>query len=109
MTSKLYYERPYDKTFEAQILSQTDVEGKNHVVLDQTLFYPSGGGQPCDLGTLNGVVVEDVFEEKGVIVHVLAQKLAGDTAHGELDWKRRYALMQQHLGQHMLSAVFVRD
>ena len=109
MTSKLYYERPYDKTFEAQILSQTDVEGKNHVVLDQTLFYPSGGGQPCDLGTINGVAIEDVFEEKGVIVHVLAQKLTGEAAHGKLDWRRRYALMQQHLGQHMLSAVFVRD
>lgn len=109
MAAKLYYDRLYDKAFDAKILSQTDVDGKNHVVLDQTLFYPSGGGQPCDLGTLNGVVVEDVFEEKGVIVHVLAQKLAGDTAHGELDWKRRYMLMQQHLGQHMLSAVFVRD
>ena len=74
MTAKLYYDRLYDKAFDAKILSQTDVEGKNHVVLDQTLFYPSGGGQPCDLGTINGVAVEDVFEEKGVIVHVLAQK-----------------------------------
>ncbi len=103
MTRKLYYEELYSREFDAQVLSQSEHEGKFHVVLDQTLFYPSGGGQPCDLGTLDGVEVLEVMESGHEIVHVLAGELAGERVHGVLDWDRRFELMQQHLGEHLLA------
>ena len=74
--------------------------------MEETLFYPTGGGQPHDLGTINGVPVIDVFEEDGKVVHVLPQPLQGDRAFCVLDWERRLDHMQQHSGQHLLSAVF---
>ena len=103
MTRKLYYEELYSREFDAQVLSQSEHEGKFHVVLDQTLFYPSGGGQPCDLGTLDGVEVLEVMESGHEIVHVLAGELASESVHGVLDWDRRFELMQQHLGEHLLA------
>lgn len=109
MTRKLYYERPYQREFEAFVLRQEKRDGKYHVVLDQTVFYPHGGGQPCDLGTLNGIPVEDVYGQGEEIVHVIAKPLPEGMVHGEIDWNRRFELMQQHLGQHILSAVLVRD
>ncbi len=109
MTKKLYYDALYQRYFDAAILSQEERQGKIWVLLNQTLFYPGGGGQPCDLGTLNDIAVEDVFEMDGNIYHVLNQKLQDEGVHGRIDWDRRFELMQQHLGQHILSAVFVRD
>ena len=70
MTTKLYYEDLYAREFDAEIISQFEHDGKFHVVLNQTLFYPSGGGQPCDLGTLDGIDVLDVHEQGHEIVHV---------------------------------------
>lgn len=111
MTQKLYYDDSglYQREFDAAVQRQTMQNGKAHVVLDRTLFYPGGGGQPCDLGTLDGSPVEAVYEHEGEIVHVLGGPLPRDAVHGEIDWPRRFELMQQHLGQHILSAVFLRD
>ncbi|MBQ7220966.1 MAG: hypothetical protein IJS28_08310 [Synergistaceae bacterium] len=103
MTAKLYYDDLYAQEFDAEIISQTEQDGKFHVVLNQTLFYPSGGGQPCDLGKLGGVEVVDVHEQGQEIVHVLKSKLTDKHVHGVIDWARRFELMQQHLGEHLLA------
>lgn len=103
MTERLYYHDPYLTEFTARVVRRTD----RGVVLDRTAFYPTGGGQPCDLGTLNGVPVTDVFEEGDDVVHVLAGPLEGDV-RGAVDAERRRDHMQQHHGQHLLSEAFVR-
>ena len=103
MTAKLYYEDLYDREFDAEVLSQEEHDGKYHVILNRTLFYPSGGGQPCDLGSIDGIDVLDVHEEGKDIVHVLASRLEGVNVHGILDWERRFELMQQHFGEHLLA------
>ncbi|MEE3362456.1 MAG: DHHA1 domain-containing protein [Anaerovoracaceae bacterium] len=109
MTVRAYYDDLYQTSFDAEIISQEEHDGKIAAMLDRTLFYPGGGGQPCDLGTLGGLEVESVYEEDGNIYHVIPGKLPEGTVRGEIDWDRRFELMQQHLGQHILSAVFVRD
>ena len=77
-----------------------------HVVLDRTAFYPEGGGQPGDQGTLDGVAVTDVHTVDGEIVHYLEKPLAvGATVTGVLDYDRRFALMQQHSGEHIVSGL----
>lgn len=109
MSRKLYYEDAYLKTFTAAVLERgVEENGTPFVVLDQTAFYPVGGGQPCDLGMINGVQVVDVEEVNDRILHRLAAPLAegDDPVTAELDWARRNDLMQQHTGQHILSAAF---
>ena len=103
MTERLYYLDPYLKEFTARVVKSTD----RGVVLDRTAFFPTGGGQPCDLGTLNGVDVTDVFEEGDVVVHAVAAPIEGDV-RGVIDWDRRRDHMQQHHGQHLLSEAFVQ-
>ena len=103
MTRKLYYEDLYAREFDAEILSLTEYDGKFHVVLNQTLFYPGGGGQPCDLGTIDGIDVLEVLESGHEIVHVLKSKPEQTNIHGIIDWARRFELMQQHLGEHLLA------
>src|SRR5438093_6933188 len=106
MTEKLFWRDPYQRQFTAVILEQFPIADGHVVVLDQTCFYATSGGQPNDLGTLNGVVVRDVCEEKDRILHIVSQALAGDRAEGVIDWSRRFDHMQQHSGQHILSAAF---
>ncbi|WP_047152775.1 serine-tRNA(Ala) deacylase AlaX [Aneurinibacillus tyrosinisolvens] len=109
MKDKLYYEDPYKKEFTASILRQgTERDGTPFVVLTQTAFYPTGGGQPCDLGTLSGIDVIDVEEIEGEIRHRLRGALPEDKSEiaGKIDWQRRFDHMQQHTGQHILSAAF---
>lgn len=89
-----------------KILSQHMEGDRNLVVLAETIFYPTGGGQPHDLGSINGVPLIDVFEEDEVIFHVLEAPIQGEKAFCVLDWDRRLDHMQQHSGQHLLSAVF---
>ena len=109
LTERLFDQDPYLRHFEARIIQHTEKEGSPAVALDRTCFYPNAGGQPCDLGTLSGVPVTDVFEEGEAIVHVLARPLSsGETVSGEIDWQRRFDHMQQHSGQHILSQVFLR-
>ncbi len=103
MTERLFYLDPYLKEFTATVVRATP----RGVVLDRTAFYPTGGGQPCDLGTLGGQEVTDVVEEGGEILHVVAAPLEGEV-RGVIDWERRHDHMQQHHGQHLLSEAFVR-
>ena len=103
MTEKIYYDDLYAREFDAEVVSLSEHEGKYYLVLDRTLFYPSGGGQPCDLGTIDGIEVLDVHEEGREIVHVLSAKPEGSHVHGILDWERRFEFMQQHLGEHLLA------
>ena len=110
MTERLYYTEPYRKTFDATVVTVESVDGRSHVTLDQTAFYPTSGGQPFDTGTLGGAAVSDVIDrDDGTIAHVVGGSLkAGDVVTGEIDWARRFDHMQQHTGQHVLSAAFDR-
>jgi len=103
MTDRLYYTDAYCARFEARVVDRTD-EGRR-IYLDRSAFYPTSGGQPHDLGTLGGVAVTDVVDEEERVAHVLAAPLAADVVEGVVDWGRRWDLMQQHTGQHLLSAV----
>lgn len=110
MTKRLYYPDSAVREFEARVVGVQRGEGNRiQVVLDQTAFYPTSGGQPHDLGTLDDIAVVDVFgDEQGDIVHVLERAPAGERVQGRVDWPRRFDHMQQHTGQHLLSAAFVR-
>lgn len=108
MENKLYYQDAYIKSFTAELIRQgADESGRNYAVLTQTAFYPTGGGQPFDTGILNGVEVVDVEEIDGEIRHYIKELLEeGMPIEGEIDWGRRFDHMQQHAGQHILSAAF---
>ncbi|MCS7038863.1 MAG: alanyl-tRNA editing protein [Anaerolineae bacterium] len=105
-TRKLYWADPLRRRFTARVLWRQEGE-RPAVVLNRTLFYPTGGGQPHDTGRLGGANVLGVEETDGVIVHYLDRLPAGDEVDGELDWPRRWDHMQQHSGQHLLSAAFL--
>ena len=105
-TRKLYYEDVYQKEFTAEVLECRETDRGYEVVLDQTAFYPEGGGQPCDLGTLNGISVVDVQEKGSEIVHYTEKPLeTGSKVTGKIDWARRFDLMQQHSGEHIVSGL----
>jgi alanyl-tRNA synthetase len=108
MEQKLYYQDPYLTSFSAELIKQTkDDHDRLYAVLSKTAFYPTGGGQPSDTGTLNGVQVTEVEEADGEIRHYITQPLEETTAiEGAIDWQRRFDHMQQHSGQHILSAAF---
>ena len=112
--TRLYYEDPLRLSFDAAVVSCDIADGSMHVRLDATAFYPTSGGQPHDLGTLGGVTVTDVIDDEatGEVVHVVAGMAApfvvGAIVHGEIDRTRRIDHMQQHTGQHVLSAAFDR-
>ena len=105
-TRKLYYEDPMMKEFTAQVVSCEETEKGFAVTLDATAFYPEGGGQACDLGMLNSVNVLDVREKGENIVHLCDAALPiGQTVTGKIDWARRFDLMQQHTGEHIISGI----
>jgi alanyl-tRNA synthetase len=104
MTERLYYTDSYLHQFQARIIEISD-DGRK-VYLDRTAFYPSSGGQPFDVGTLGGVTVVDVVDEDDCVAHVVENPLALGDVTGEVDWTRRFDHMQQHTGQHLISAVF---
>ena len=110
MTQRIYYAEPYRRSFDATVLAVEAVAGHTEVILDQTAFYPTSGGQPFDTGTLGGAAVTDVIDrEDGSIAHIVSGILKpGDVVTGEIDWARRFDHMQQHTGQHVLSAAFDR-
>src|SRR5918994_2545690 len=103
MTLRLYYTDSYLRDFDASIVERAD-DGRR-IYLDRTAFYPTSGGQPFDTGTLGGIAVVDVMDEGERVAHVLADPLAGIRVSGIVDWDRRFDHMQQHTGQHLLSAV----
>jgi alanyl-tRNA synthetase len=110
MVERLYYHNPYLHEFEATVRSIDVVDGRRIVRLDRTAFYPTSGGQPYDVGTLADVTVTDVIDaEDGDVLHVVSRELVpGSSVHGRVDWARRFDHMQQHTGQHVLSAAFDR-
>jgi alanyl-tRNA synthetase len=104
-TTRLYYTDSYLSSFEARIVDVGD-DGRR-VYLDKTAFYPTSGGQPHDLGTLGDARLVDVIDEGDRVAHVLETPLQSDGASitGRVAWDRRFDHMQQHTGQHLLSAV----
>src|SRR5512136_2827484 len=116
MTERLYYQYATCKTFTARIVERLTHDGRLEVVLDRTAFYPTGGGEPNDRGKLGNALVVGVIERDtdSAVLHVLDLPAdagtfgqLGDEVSGELDWSRRFDLMQQHTGQHILSQAFI--
>lgn len=105
-TGKLYYEDCHLRAFCAQVISCEKSEKGYDVILDATAFYPEGGGQACDLGTLGDAAVLDVQERGETVIHLCDQPLSvGETVEGTIDWNRRFDLMQQHSGEHIVSGL----
>lgn len=105
--NRLYYKDAYIKEFESKVVSCEEDKKGYAVVLENTAFYPEGGGQPCDLGTINGINVVYVGEKGEDVVHYLEKPLnAGEQVKGVIDWERRFDLMQQHSGEHIVSGMF---
>ncbi|MDY5942509.1 MAG: alanine--tRNA ligase-related protein [Oscillospiraceae bacterium] len=105
-TKELYYDNPFLRRFAAVVISCEEAKGGWAVTLDQTAFYPEGGGQPYDTGTLGGAQVREVREKDGVIVHLCDAPLAaGAAVEGAIDWARRFDHMQQHSGEHICSGL----
>ena len=110
-TERLYQQDSFCRSFTAQVLLCEPVKGGFHAVLSRTAFFPEGGGQPCDLGTLqpqNGPAAEvlDVQETNGMVLHTLDRALpVGETVTGTLNWERRRDAMEQHSGEHILSGL----
>ena len=109
MTDRIYYTEPSCHAFEATVTRVGDRDGRSIVTLDRTAFYPTSGGQPFDIGRLGSVEVIETIDEDDEIVHVVSAPVApGTRVRGEIDWVRRFDHMQQHTGQHVLSAAFDR-
>jgi alanyl-tRNA synthetase len=108
MTRKLYYEDPQRLSFEARPIEQRREGERWAVVLDQTCFYPQGGGQPADRGSLNGRPVLDVRLDGEAVAHLLAEPLADELVRGEVDPAWRFDFMQQHTGQHLVSGALLQ-
>ena len=105
-TRKLYYEDCHLSAFSARVVSCESAEKGFEVTLDATAFYPEGGGQACDLGTLGSARVLDVREKGEAVVHLCDRALeVGAMVEGNIDYARRFDLMQQHTGEHMVSGV----
>ena len=104
MTQRLYYGDSYLVNFDS-IVEETAANGRR-LYLQQSAFYPTSGGQPHDLGTINGIPVTDVVDEQDRVAHILAAPLLESKVTGVVNWVSRFDNMQQHTGQHLLSAVF---
>ena len=118
-TIRLFKEDVYKKEASAKVTSVAERGGKTIVTLDRTLFFPTGGGQTCDLGTIAGIPVVDVYEYEDEIYHQLEDGdgtaatrpalAAGDEVNLELDWTHRFDNMQRHCGEHILTGIFYRE
>lgn len=109
-TIKRYQQDVYQQECSARILSIAE----DRILLDQTVFFPTGGGQSCDLGTINGLEVIEVFEEKDLVWHRLSASDAASLSEGQevachIDWERRFDNMQRHCGEHILSGICFRE
>ncbi len=106
MTQKLYDLDSRLQNFEAKVISCAAGDGRYEIILDQTAFFPEGGGQPADTGTLNGVAVTDVRETQLGIIHYAAAEIpAGTAVTGQIDWDKRFRRMQNHTGEHIISGL----
>ena len=109
MTDRIYYTDPSCRSFQGTVTRTGEHNGRPTVVLDRTAFYPTSGGQPFDTGRLGTVSVIETLDEDEEIVHVVDTPMSvGVVVPGEIDWTRRFDHMQQHTGQHVLSAAFDR-
>ncbi len=108
VTKKLYYENSYLKEIKSNVLDIIEKDGKILAILDQTIFYPEGGGQPADKGYIDDVAVVDVTEKDGVIYHELSERPSELFGICKLDFDVRFDHMQQHSGEHILSGVILR-
>ena len=106
MTERLYYKDSFLKEFKADIVSYKEDNEEYHLVLDKTAFYPEGGGQPADRGTIASSRVKYVYEEDDNVYHIVDELPKNkNNLNCKIDWERRFDLMQQHTGQHVLSAL----
>lgn len=118
-TIRLFKEDVYKKEASAKVTSVAERDGKTIVTLDRTIFFPTGGGQTCDLGTIAGIPVADVYEYEDEIYHQLSDSddttavrpalAAGDEVTLKLDWAHRFDNMQRHCGEHILTGIFYRE
>jgi alanyl-tRNA synthetase len=109
MTDRIYYTEPSCRSFEATVTRLIEHDGRPAVMLNRTAFYPTSGGQPFDTGRLGSVQVIETIDGGDEVVHVVSEPVsAGVAVRGEIDWTRRFDHMQQHTGQHVLSAAFDR-
>jgi len=107
-TRALYYDDHYIKEFDAEVIWKNNTDNGIEIILDQTAFYPEGGGQPADKGTLvtnsKKIHVKHVEKHGKSIIHLIDEKLnIGDKVHGQLDWEHRYTLMRHHTGTHVIN------
>lgn len=109
MTERLYYGDSYTTDFIARVTEHTTVGDRPAVVLDRTYFYPAGGGQPSDAGTINNVEVVEVVSRKEDldVLHVLTGPISADEVECRVSWAYRFDIMQQHTGQHILTRAFI--
>jgi alanyl-tRNA synthetase len=108
VTERLYYTDPYLIEFEAQVTAARDLGGRAGIVLDRTAFYPTSGGQPFDTGVIGGASVVDVIDDDGTVVHIVEGQPPQGRVAARVHWPRRFDHMQQHTGQHVLSAAIDR-
>src|SRR3989442_15879585 len=108
-TERLYYNDPYLLEFDANIIETRPVGDRFGIILDKTAFYPTSGGQPNDLGTINGLPLVDCLEDEasGNIIHVIEGTITGSSVHGRIHPAPRADPMEPHSGQHVLSEAFV--
>jgi len=110
LTKRLYHQDSYLKEFKAKVLKKIKIDNQPAVVLNETAFYPTSGGQPYDVGVIQDVPVVEVVEEGDEIIHILKEELKEEINSeviGKIDWERRFDHMQQHLGQHILSGALI--
>ena len=109
-TKRLYQEDVYLKEADVQVSDIVTRDGQVFLIFDQTVFFPTGGGQSCDTGTVDQFHIIDVFEEEDQVLHRLEEKECklsiGDKVHISIDWERRFDNMQRHCGEHILSGKF---
>jgi alanyl-tRNA synthetase len=105
---KLYFDDSYITEFQANIIEVVPYKDKYAILLDKSYFYPESGGQPSDIGTINDIKIEYVTEENGNILHITSEEVTIGAADCKIDWMHRFDNMQQHTGQHILSACFYK-
>jgi alanyl-tRNA synthetase len=105
---KSYFNDSYITEFYANIIEVVPYDGKYAIILDKSYFYPESGGQPSDLGTINGIEIVFVTEENGNVLHIMQNQLSTGPANCQINWGHRFDNMQQHTGQHILSACFYK-
>lgn len=107
LTKKIYWENPYLNEFKAKVMDKKLKDNKWHIRLDKTIFYPdNAGGQLGDFGTINGNTVINTYEDGDKLIHILEKDISTTNVELKIDFNRRFDLMQQHTGQHLLSGVF---